>query len=98
MFVAQMEISMARKYTVSLHIRREDDGQETTLTFDENQTVKIPSDCGHEFGQFRLVAEGVPDPHVLSSVEDGSQCLKYCTIDEGNSLAYCLAICGAAVP
>ncbi len=81
-------------YTVTLHIRREGDGKEAVLTFDDNQIAQISGAAGADFGRFRLVAEDVPDPNAITT-KDFSGCLSYCTIDEGNSLAYCLAICTA---
>lgn len=82
------------KYTVTLHIRREGDGKEAVLTFDDNRIAPISSTEGVDFGRFRLVAEDVPDPNAITTKDFGG-CLKYCTIDEGNSLAYCLGICAA---
>lgn len=44
------------KYTVTLHIRREGDGKEAVLTFDENQIAQISGTEGADFGRFRLVS------------------------------------------
>lgn len=86
---------MEPKYTVTLHIRRDADGAEATLTFDESQVAEIIDKEGRELGRFRLVPEGLPDVTDPITTKDFSNCLKYCTIDEGNSLPYCLAICAA---
>ncbi len=83
------------KYTVTLNIRREDDGRETVLHFDDNQVAEIMDAKGRDLGRFRLTAEGLPDMNDPITTKDFSNCLKYCTIDEGNSLPYCLAICAA---
>ncbi len=89
---------MESKYKVSLHIRRETDGKEVVLQFNENQTAEISSTDGLDYGHFRLVAEGLPQTDAVEIKGTFDQCLKYCTIDEGHSLPYCLAICGAAAP
>ncbi len=89
---------MESKYKVSLHIQRETDGQEVVLQFNENQTAEISSTDGLDYGRFRLVAEGLPQTDTPEIKGTFDQCLKYCTIDEGNTLAYCLAICAAAAP
>ena len=89
---------MESKYKVSLHIRRVADGKEVVLPFDENQTAEISSGGGTDYGRFRLVAEGLPQTGGAEIKGTFDECLKYCTIDEGNSLPYCLAICAAAAP
>lgn len=89
---------MASKYSVTLHIRRETDGQEAILRFDDQNSAEITDKSGKSLGRFKLVPEGLPDPKDRKSAEDFSQCLKYCLIDDANSLPYCLAICGAAGP
>lgn len=89
---------MSLKYKVSLHIVRESDGKEVVLPFDENQTAKIPSKTGADYGHFTLVTEGLPQTEDFEIKGTFDECLKYCTIDEGKSLAYCLAICAAAAP
>lgn len=89
---------MTSKYKVSLHIVRESDGKEVFLPFDENQQAKIPSKSGADFGQFTLATEGLPKMEDFETRGTFDECLKYCTIDEGNSLAYCLVICAAAAP
>ena len=89
---------MESKYKVSLHIRREADGKEVVLPFDENQTAEISGTGGLDYGRFRLVAEGLPQTGTPATKGTFDEYLKYCTIDEGNSLPYCLAICAAAAP
>ena len=83
------------KYTVTLHIQREDDGRETILHFDDNQVAEIADKEGVDFGRLRLVPEGLPTMSGPTAPHDFSGCLAYCTIDDKNSLPYCLAICAA---
>ena len=89
---------MKPKYEVTLHIRREADGREAILRFDDKHVAEITDKDGRDLGRFRLVPEGLPDPKDQEAVKDFSECLKYCLIDDANSLPYCLAICGAAGP
>lgn len=89
---------MKPKYTVTLHIRREADGKEAILRFDDKQVAEITNKNGSDYGRFRLVPEGLPVPDDVKTKGVFDECLKYCLIDEGNSLPYCLAICGAAAP
>ncbi|MEO8431496.1 MAG: hypothetical protein ABI592_08305 [Acidobacteriota bacterium] len=89
---------MEPKYTVTLHIRREADGREAVLQFNASNVAEIPDKEGRDLGRFRLVPEGLPDAKDQVATRDFSECLKYCLIDDANSLPYCLAICGAAGP
>ena len=83
------------EYTVTLHIRREDDGREAVLYFDDNQVAEITDKEGVDFGRLRLVPEGLPDTTNPIPAHDFSSCVAYCSINEGHLLPYCLAICAA---
>ncbi|MDM7937927.1 MAG: hypothetical protein QUV06_10750 [Cyanobium sp. CZS 48M] len=89
---------MPATYKVFLRIVRESDGKEASLEFDENGVAEIISESGTPYGHFKLLEENFPDADSVAPKGTFDQCLKYCTIDEGNSLAYCLAICAAAAP